>query len=151
MSSHTLAKNSDADVLNVSKLFSVDGWVAVVTGGGTGLGLTTAIALAANGARVYITGRRAEVLEKAVETATPKSGNGSVHAVQGDAATKEGIESGSGGVGRDRRVVTGKCLLIVSICVIAEMVQEISSKEKYINVLINSEFILPLFHLAGVR
>lgn len=61
--------------------------------GGTGLGLTTAIALAANGAKVYITGRRAEVLQQAVETATPKSGNGSVHAVQGDAATKEGIES----------------------------------------------------------
>ena len=93
MSSHTLAKSSAGDALNVNKLFSVDGWVAVVTGGGTGLGLTTAIALAANGAKVYITGRRAEVLEKAVETATPKSGNGSVHAVQGDAATKEGIES----------------------------------------------------------
>ncbi|KAG7530910.1 hypothetical protein FFLO_04733 [Filobasidium floriforme] len=111
MSSHVLAKNAGADALQIAKLFNVDGWVCVVTGGGTGLGLTTAIALAANGAKVYITGRRAEVLQQAVETATPKSGNGSVHAVQGDAATKEGIE---------------------------KMVTEISSKEKYINVLINN-------------
>ena len=71
--------------------------------GGTGLGLTTAIALAANGAKVYITGRRAEVLQQAVETATPKSGNGSVHAVQGDAATKEGIESESSTVDGESR------------------------------------------------
>ncbi|KAL6155883.1 putative secondary metabolism biosynthetic enzyme [Exserohilum turcicum] len=47
-----------------ASLLSVKNWVAVVTGGGTGIGLMYAQALAANGAKVYITGRRQEVLEK---------------------------------------------------------------------------------------
>jgi len=50
-------------------LFAVQGLVAVVTGGGTGIGLMMAQALEANGAIVYILGRRKEVLEKAASTA----------------------------------------------------------------------------------
>ncbi|KAI0114175.1 NAD(P)-binding protein [Hypoxylon sp. NC0597] len=49
--------------LSAAALFSLKGYVAVVTGGGTGVGLMIAQALAANGAKVYITGRRANVLE----------------------------------------------------------------------------------------
>ncbi|KOU08571.1 short-chain dehydrogenase [Streptomyces sp. NRRL F-5755] len=41
---------------------------AVVTGGGTGIGLATAVRLAAEGAHVFITGRRKAELDAAVET-----------------------------------------------------------------------------------
>ncbi|KAI9827018.1 MAG: hypothetical protein M1826_006497 [Phylliscum demangeonii] len=64
--------------LNLAKLFSVEGWVCLVTGGGTGIGLMAAQALAANGAKVYITGRRIEVLEKAAQTHSPSSGTGAI-------------------------------------------------------------------------
>jgi NAD(P)-dependent dehydrogenase (short-subunit alcohol dehydrogenase family) len=49
---------------SLEKLIDVDGLVVVVTGGGTGIGLYLSLALAANGARVYIIGRRKEVLEQ---------------------------------------------------------------------------------------
>ncbi|KAI6130275.1 hypothetical protein EDD16DRAFT_1689653 [Pisolithus croceorrhizus] len=51
----------------VQNLFNVDGWVCVVTGGGTGIGLMIAQAFANNGARVYITSRRQDVLEQATK------------------------------------------------------------------------------------
>lgn len=51
--------------LDASALFSVNGLVAVVTGGGTGIGLMIARALEHNGAKVYILGRREEVLKTA--------------------------------------------------------------------------------------
>ncbi|KAG0652784.1 Short-chain dehydrogenase reductase SAT3 [Hyphodiscus hymeniophilus] len=59
--------------IEAANLFSVKGLVAVVTGGGTGIGLMMAKALEANGAKVYIVGRRLEVLEKASKEA--KHGN----------------------------------------------------------------------------
>ncbi|WP_405612570.1 SDR family NAD(P)-dependent oxidoreductase [Streptomyces sp. NBC_01508] len=48
-----------------------EGRTAVVTGGGTGIGLATAVRLAAEGAHVFITGRRESVLDAAVETIGP--------------------------------------------------------------------------------
>ncbi|KAL0574191.1 hypothetical protein V5O48_007757 [Marasmius crinis-equi] len=50
-----------------SRLFAVEGLVAVVTGGGTGIGLMMAAALENNGATVYIVGRRLDVLQKAAQ------------------------------------------------------------------------------------
>ncbi|WWC58600.1 uncharacterized protein I303_101143 [Kwoniella dejecticola CBS 10117] len=102
-----------SDALSISKLFNVKGWVIIVTGGGTGLGLCTASALAANGAKVYITGRRLEPLEKAVSEASPKAkeGGGQMIPIQADASTKEGVQ---------------------------KMREVIESKEKWINVLINN-------------
>ncbi|KAA1476858.1 NAD-P-binding protein [Dentipellis sp. KUC8613] len=51
--------------LDMSDIFSVEGLVAVITGGGSGIGLQMATALESNGATVYILGRRKDVLERA--------------------------------------------------------------------------------------
>ncbi|EEB97740.1 hypothetical protein MPER_02875, partial [Moniliophthora perniciosa FA553] len=54
--------------LKASTLGNLSGKIALVTGGGTGLGLMIAKSFLANGAaKVYITGRRLEVLQKAAK------------------------------------------------------------------------------------
>ncbi|KAK4189400.1 Rhamnolipids biosynthesis 3-oxoacyl-reductase [Podospora australis] len=61
--------------IDVSSLFSVNGLVALVTGGGTGIGLMIAKALAdAGAARVYIVGRRVDVLQQAAASITSRPG-----------------------------------------------------------------------------
>lgn len=73
---------------NVQDLFNVNGMVAVVTGGGSGLGLYAARALDANGAKaVYIIGRRGNVLEEAAKTAK----NGTIIPVTGDVTDKSSL------------------------------------------------------------
>jgi NAD(P)-dependent dehydrogenase (short-subunit alcohol dehydrogenase family) len=57
--------------LHAANLFDCRNYVAVVTGGATGIGLMNAQALAANGARVYITSRREGALENAAESHQP--------------------------------------------------------------------------------
>ncbi|MFF7654799.1 SDR family oxidoreductase [Streptomyces sp. NPDC007983] len=59
----------------------MEGKTAVVTGGSTGIGLATAARLASEGAHVFITGRREDALEKAVESI-----GSAVTAVPGDIA-----------------------------------------------------------------
>ena len=54
-----------SESLRLDRIFDLKGRVALVTGGGTGIGLSIAQGLAANGAKVYISGRRKEPLEKA--------------------------------------------------------------------------------------
>ena len=61
-----------------------------MTGGGTGLGLVTANALAANGAKVYITGRREGPLKEA-ERKSENGKGGEIIAVVADLSNKEGI------------------------------------------------------------
>lgn len=68
----------DNSELTGSKLFDVSHVTALVTGGGTGIGLMITQALVANGAKVYITGRRQEALDKVVEQYN--TGPGSIHA-----------------------------------------------------------------------
>jgi hypothetical protein len=58
---------ANTDELKGSKLFDVSHLTAIVTGGGTGIGLMITQALVANGAKVYITSRREEVLKKTEE------------------------------------------------------------------------------------
>src|SRR5918992_1557307 len=74
-----------------SKVFQpglLDGQVAIVSGGGSGLGRATALELAALGARVVVCGRRAEPLE---ETAAQAEG-GRVEAIPCDIREEDQVE-----------------------------------------------------------
>ncbi|RKL45009.1 hypothetical protein BFJ72_g3659 [Fusarium proliferatum] len=78
------AKN---EVLKAAALFDVSHITAVVTGGATGIGLMITQALQSNGAKVYITGRREEVLEQTQKTYG--TGPGSIHVLPGDVSEKD--------------------------------------------------------------
>ncbi|KAF4948810.1 hypothetical protein FGADI_9367 [Fusarium gaditjirri] len=78
------AKN---EALEAAALFDVSHITAVVTGGATGIGLMITQALQSNGAKVYITGRRKEVLEQTQKTYG--TGPGSIHVLPGDVSQKE--------------------------------------------------------------
>jgi NAD(P)-dependent dehydrogenase (short-subunit alcohol dehydrogenase family) len=58
---------SSALDLHTSTIFDLKGRIALVSGGGTGIGLMIAGGLAANGAKVYIGGRRKEVLQRVAD------------------------------------------------------------------------------------
>jgi NAD(P)-dependent dehydrogenase (short-subunit alcohol dehydrogenase family) len=83
---HTPGK-AENEQLKANGLFDVSHVTAIVTGGGTGIGLMITQALVANGARVYITGRREEALENAVEKYN--KGPGSLHLLTGDVSKKD--------------------------------------------------------------
>ncbi|KAI1415781.1 NAD(P)-binding protein [Hypoxylon sp. FL1857] len=101
---------ADTYQFDVNRLFGVQDFVAVVTGGGTGIGLMAAQALSANGAKVYITGRRKEVLENAAKNHQPTKGNGQIIPIGPcDVTSKDDLE---------------------------KLVSELSKKEKYINLLV---------------
>ena len=65
----------------------LDGKVAVITGGSTGIGLAAAQEFVAQGAHVFITGRRQNELDKAVKLI-----GRNVTAVRGDAARLEDLD-----------------------------------------------------------
>jgi len=94
--------------LDVSKLFNVEGMVAVVTGGGTGIGLMLAQGLEHNGATVYIAGRRLDKLEKAAKDG---SKHGRIIPVQCDVTSRDSLLS---------------------------LVSHIEEKHGYVNLLINN-------------
>ncbi|KAI8962183.1 NAD(P)-binding protein [Daldinia sp. FL1419] len=101
---------ADTHQFDVNKLFGVQDYVAVITGGGTGIGLMAAQALSANGAKVYITGRRKEVLENAAKSHQPSKGPGQIIPIGPcDVTSKSDLES---------------------------LVADLSKREKYINLLI---------------
>ncbi|KAI0160401.1 NAD(P)-binding protein [Xylariaceae sp. FL1272] len=84
---------AETHLFDAQKLFNVKGYVAVVTGGGTGIGLMMSQALAANGAKVYITGRRQEVLENAAKSHHPTSNEGAIIPIGPcDVTKKEDLE-----------------------------------------------------------
>ncbi|KAF7560458.1 hypothetical protein G7046_g3684 [Stylonectria norvegica] len=71
-------------------LFDLSGKVALVTGGGSGIGLMATQALANNGAKVYITGRTKEKLDRVVEE-YGKNIPGEIIAIQADISNKDGV------------------------------------------------------------
>jgi len=101
--------------LQLGEIFNVKGKVALVTGGGSGIGLMITQALAVNGAKVYIVGRTEEKLERVVEV-HGKGIAGQIIPFQGDVASKDGVK---------------------------KIVQEIESREKYLDILVNNAGIAP--------
>ncbi|CAG8532283.1 10153_t:CDS:2 [Paraglomus occultum] len=77
--------------LTASNLFSVKGKVALVTGGGTGIGYMIAKALVCNGANVYIVSRKIKVLEKAASSLN-ELGPGKCTALQANLKSKAACE-----------------------------------------------------------
>jgi NAD(P)-dependent dehydrogenase (short-subunit alcohol dehydrogenase family) len=67
---------------------STEGKVAIVTGGGTGIGKAAALALAADGWRVAVTGRRLDRLQEVV-----KEGGKNVLPVQGDVTDPKSVHT----------------------------------------------------------
>ncbi|KIW22089.1 uncharacterized protein PV07_12506 [Cladophialophora immunda] len=86
---------AEAHPLSARTLFDLRGCVAVVTGGGTGIGLMIAQVFAVNGAKVYITGRRREVLEASAKAhgspAALGNSGGSLVPLQMDVTSKDSI------------------------------------------------------------
>ncbi|KAG8530449.1 uncharacterized protein KY384_004951 [Bacidia gigantensis] len=75
---------------NVGELFKVQGLVALITGGGSGIGLMMTKALALNGAhKVYIVGRRKEALEAAAK----ESPHGNIIPIAGDVSSKQDLQA----------------------------------------------------------
>ncbi|HWK01321.1 MAG TPA: SDR family NAD(P)-dependent oxidoreductase [Xanthobacteraceae bacterium] len=75
--------------MKIEQLFGVRGKVAIVTGGSRGIGEMIARAYVENGAKVYITARKAEEAEK---TARELSQSGECIAIPADLSSMEEIE-----------------------------------------------------------
>jgi len=110
-----MSSKTNNQEFQLSQVFDVKDKVALVTGGGSGIGLMITQALAVNGAKVYIVGRTEEKLEKVVEVhGTGISGQ--IIPIVGDISTKDGV---------------------------SKLVKEIESKEKCLCVLVNNAGIAP--------
>jgi NAD(P)-dependent dehydrogenase (short-subunit alcohol dehydrogenase family) len=85
-----------------TQIFSVKGLVALITGGGSGIGLMMARALAEGGAhRVYILGRRLDVLTKAADSINAGSKLSSVVPLQCDVTSRESLQEVADAVEKD--------------------------------------------------
>ncbi|GBE89778.1 rhamnolipids biosynthesis 3-oxoacyl-reductase [Sparassis crispa] len=83
---------SIAEDLRIDRLYGVEGKVAVVTGGGSGIGTMIASAFVQNGAKVYIAARKEKQLQE-VCSALNEKGPGSCHYFIADLTTKAGCDS----------------------------------------------------------
>src|SRR5439155_6141545 len=78
----TLAKNNEHRTTEETYMGKLEGKIALITGGNSGIGLATAKQFVHEGAYVFITGRRKPELDTAV-----KEIGGSVRGVQGDVSS----------------------------------------------------------------
>ncbi|KAL8636254.1 MAG: hypothetical protein Q9228_006335 [Teloschistes exilis] len=109
MASSDPKATNNAD-FQLGNLFNVKDKVALVTGGGSGIGLMAVQALAVNGAKVYICGRSEEKLDRVAET-HGKDIAGKIIPLVADITSKKDIQG---------------------------LVDEISSREKCLSILINN-------------
>src|SRR5436305_9514215 len=109
-SSTNMSSSNTNTQFQLDNLFDVKGKVALVTGGGSGIGLMATQALAVNGAKVYIVGRTEEKLENVVKSHGQNIA-GQIIPITADITSKSEI---------------------------AKLVQEIESKEGYLSILINN-------------
>ncbi|KAI0319350.1 rhamnolipids biosynthesis 3-oxoacyl-reductase [Amylostereum chailletii] len=101
---------ADPSDFTIPSLFNVKGKVAVVTGGGSGIGTMIATAYVQNGAKVYIASRKEKQLKEAAEQLN-KLGPGSCEYVVADLSSKAGCD---------------------------KLVDTIKSKETKVNILVNN-------------
>lgn len=104
------SKNNNNDAFKPENLFSVKGKIALITGGGSGIGLMATQALAVNGVKVYIVGRTEDKLERVVET-YGQNIPGQIIPITADISSKSEI---------------------------SKLVDQISSKETHLDILINN-------------
>jgi len=85
--------------LGAQRLFSLDGKVALVTGGGTGIGKMIAATYVRNGAKVYIASRKLPDLQKVaaqlskLSPSDPEGKKGMCIALQADVGSKAGCDA----------------------------------------------------------
>ena len=87
-----MSSQTNNDQFKLESLFSVKGKVALVTGGGSGIGLMCTQALVNNGAKVYITGRTQEKLDRVVES-HGKNAAGEIIPLTADISNKDSIKN----------------------------------------------------------
>jgi NAD(P)-dependent dehydrogenase (short-subunit alcohol dehydrogenase family) len=78
---------------SVSHLFNVKDKVALITGGGTGIGKMLTFALASNGAKVYIASRKLQVIEATAKEINEAIGVERVFCIVADLLTKKDCDS----------------------------------------------------------
>lgn len=78
--------------MHIDDLFSIEGKVALVTGGSRGIGEMIAAGFVANGAKVYISSRKAEVCDATAERLSDVYG-GDVVSLPADLAGIDGIDT----------------------------------------------------------
>ncbi|KAH8104837.1 short-chain dehydrogenase [Cristinia sonorae] len=86
---------SSSSALRLDQIYDLKNRVALVTGGGTGIGWMIAQGLAENGAKVYITGRRKDVLERSAQSfnANKSASGGEIIPLVMDVTDKESISN----------------------------------------------------------